>query len=123
MKECISDGCSKPARNPSMNKTTGKWSYPAKCNTCNNMISKFGITTPQRDQMLEEQDYSCMICDSPIEFIGVRGASKHSAAVDHCHTHGHVRGILCAACNLGLGHFFDSPELLRNAANYLEESQ
>jgi hypothetical protein len=42
--------------------------------------------------------------------------------VDHCHTGGHVRGIICNECNRGLGYFRDSPNALRNAASYLEES-
>ena len=43
-----------------------------------------------------------------------------SPVVDHDHQTGYVRGGLCSNCNLGLGHFKDSPELLRLAALYLE---
>lgn len=42
--------------------------------------------------------------------------------VDHCHTTGKIRGLLCDDCNQGIGHFRDSPDLLRRAADYLEES-
>lgn len=42
--------------------------------------------------------------------------------VDHCHTGGHVRGVLCAACNKTLGLMKDSPERLRKAAEYLEKT-
>ena len=45
-----------------------------------------------------------------------------SVVVDHDHKTGYVRGGLCTACNFGLGHFKDSPELLRLAALYLEGS-
>lgn len=44
-------------------------------------------------------------------------------AIDHCHDSGKVRGLLCDACNLGLGKFEDSPELLRRAADYLERAR
>lgn len=40
--------------------------------------------------------------------------------VDHCHTCGMLRGILCRKCNLGLGWFNDSIECLRAAIQYLE---
>jgi len=43
-----------------------------------------------------------------------------SVVIDHDHKTGDVRGGLCQNCNLGLGHFKDSPELLRLAALYLE---
>jgi hypothetical protein len=45
-----------------------------------------------------------------------RGPRVH---VDHCHISGKVRGVLCQNCNLGLGHFHDTPEKLERAAAYL----
>jgi hypothetical protein len=41
--------------------------------------------------------------------------------LDHDHSTGKVRGILCRSCNLLLGHAKESPARLRGAANYLEE--
>jgi hypothetical protein len=47
---------------------------------------------------------------------------EEKACIDHDHETGKPRGILCRMCNLGLGHFKDSPELLRKAAEYLERT-
>ena len=40
-------------------------------------------------------------------------------SMDHCHKTGLFRGWLCSACNVSLGGFKDSPELLRAAISYL----
>jgi hypothetical protein len=41
-------------------------------------------------------------------------------AVDHCHTTGKVRGLLCSTCNTALGSFQDNPAYLKAAIHYLE---
>jgi hypothetical protein len=53
----------------------------------------------------------CIICGE---------TQERRLAIDHDHSTGVVRGALCNRCNLGLGHFRDRPDLLRNAALYLE---
>lgn len=40
--------------------------------------------------------------------------------IDHDHVTGHIRGLLCHRCNVGIGLLDDNPELLRDAAAYLE---
>jgi hypothetical protein len=54
----------------------------------------------------------CPICECDISMF------KH---IDHSHKTGEVRGALCKLCNMGLGTFRDSPDLLRRAAVYLEK--
>ena len=50
--------------------------------------------------------------------------TKHTErwVLDHCHTTDQFRGYICSPCNLGLGHFDDSPALISAALNYLLES-
>jgi hypothetical protein len=74
----------------------------------------YGISRVEYDRMLAEQCGRCAICGNlPAE-------GKH-LRVDHCHNSHLVRGLLCDSCNLGLGKFYDNPDLLAAAAKYLRE--
>lgn len=52
----------------------------------------------------------------------VCGRRTARMAIDHCHTSGRVRGLLCKDCNLVLGWMNDDPKRLRALADYLERS-
>lgn len=66
-------------------------------------------------ELLKRQPNVCAICGGkPKELMGLH--------VDHCHTLGHDRGLLCMNCNVGLGFFGDNPARLREAAQYLERN-
>jgi hypothetical protein len=43
--------------------------------------------------------------------------------VDHCHTTGFVRGLLCFNCNAALGHVGDSADRLTKLIEYLHRSK
>ena len=94
------------------------------CKLCSNLRTNYGITTPQRDAMLKQQKYKCKICTSPIEFLGtIHTLGKHVAVVDHCHTNGHIRGILCGSCNTLLGKMQDSTKVLQGFIDYLNSNK
>lgn len=76
----------------------------------------YGITPQQFKTRLEDQGFKCAVCSSDVP--GGKGTWK----VDHCHSSGEVRGLLCNGCNVGLGHFKDSPSALRSAASYVENA-
>jgi hypothetical protein len=79
--------------------------------------NKYGLTVDQLDQMRLQQNNCCKICS--VQFPSDRW-HKSSMHVDHCHSTGKVRGLLCRECNQGIGKFRDSPDLLRLAILYLE---
>lgn len=73
---------------------------------------KYGVDINKYNEMLQECNYQCMICNQ----LHTEDKPLH---IDHCHTTGQIRGLLCNKCNQGLGFFKDSTILLNNAINYL----
>lgn len=75
-----------------------------------NRKSRYGITAETYETLVKEQNGKCAICKTEAIY-----------AVDHCHTSGEIRGLLCLKCNLMIGYAKDNPELLRAGAEYLED--
>ena len=70
------------------------------------------------EKALVIQNNCCAICGK--EFVIKEG--RKGPCADHAHTvPPKPRGMLCSYCNWGLGMFFDNPQLLREAALYLEK--
>jgi hypothetical protein len=73
------------------------------------------------EQMLNDQDHSCAICNA------TEPAGQGGWHVDHDHAccpgekscGACVRSLLCHNCNQGMGNFFDDPDRLLAAATYL----
>lgn len=78
---------------------------------------KFGLTLDDLSSLYIEQNSSCAICG-----ISEKDHGKY-LAIDHCHQTGRVRGLLCMACNTGLGNFKDRADLLALAIQYLKGKQ
>lgn len=72
----------------------------------------FNMEPEAYSALLAEQGGACRICRRP-------PAQKRRLEVDHSHSTGKIRGLLCGNCNRGLGLFQDSPTILRLAADYL----
>lgn len=70
---------------------------------------KYGLTTEQWDEMVLNQGGMCAICDQ-----------EEKLSVDHNHSNGRIRALLCAKCNCAIGLFRDSSDLLVKATRYLE---
>jgi len=80
-------------------------------------LAKYDLTPADYDAMLAAQGGACACCGATANANGKR------LFVDHDHSTGAVRGILCHHCNSGIGHFKDSPALLRGAIAYLKRAQ
>ena len=81
------------------------------------LTHKFGITTKDYDRMLIEQNNCCAICFST--YTGDKRSKNFH--VDHCHATEKVRGLLCSACNKGLGLFSESEQKLKSAIEYVRK--
>jgi hypothetical protein len=75
-------------------------------------MKKYGLTLDTFAEMVERQGGLCAICKQPTK----------DWAIDHCHSSGQVRGLLCRHCNMGLGCFRDSIPSLAAAIRYLSGS-
>ena len=82
------------------------------------LTRKFGISLSKYSEMLAQQGNKCAICGQPETHM--RGGKVKALAVDHNHTTGAVRGLLCSDCNTGLGKFKDSRSVLKAAIAYLD---
>lgn len=81
-----------------------------------NLVRSYGITQEQREAMEKEQGGLCASCGNPPRGRG------HTAKlfVDHCHTTGRVRGLLCHPCNVALGLLRDDPARIRALLAFVE---
>lgn len=83
------------------------------------LFRKYGLTTEDYDSFVSSQHGRCAICK---ELPTGSNCKNGILSVDHNHTTNEVRGLLCDSCNMGLGKFSDNPQILREAANYVENT-
>lgn len=72
-------------------------------------LRMYNITYHDYMHMQNVQDGKCAICENE--------SVKERLSVDHCHTTGKVRGLLCRSCNRALGIIGDAN--MGRAAAYL----
>lgn len=82
------------------------------------LLRDFGISLSEYNKLLALQKGVCAICHHA-ERVS-RGGKLKRLAVDHDHSTGKIRALLCQHCNQAIGKMRDDPALLRAAAEYLE---
>lgn len=89
-----------------------RFGHAYECKECGDLRKRQRIGMKlSADQLMVLQEISgCEVC-----------GDDHQLGVDHNHSTGNVRGILCGRCNKGLGLLRDDPAILRNLAKYVEE--
>lgn len=76
---------------------------------------KYNMSLEDYESMKQAQNECCKICGEHESNV-----RQKRLFVDHDHTTGKVRALLCDKCNKGLGHFCDSAKNLENAVEYLK---
>jgi hypothetical protein len=82
-------------------------------------LRQYGLSIEDWEDIFNKQNGVCAICNLP-ETVIDKG-TKRRLAVDHCHSTGKIRGLLCTKCNKGIGLLNDSPEILDKASAYLRK--
>lgn len=72
---------------------------------------KYNLTEEQYGVMVLQQSNKCLICGDEVDLV-----------VDHDHSTGKIRGLLCHTCNIGLGMFKDNIENLERSIEYLKNN-
>jgi len=83
--------------------------------------TRYHITPDRYDQMVAIQNNCCAICGQPEKALHNKTKKIQKLAVDHNHTTGEVRGLLCQDCNRGIGKFHENVSSLENAIKYLQK--
>ena len=84
---------------------------------------KYDITVDRYNEMFIDQRGLCLICNEPERTQNAKSGKTLWLAVDHCHTSGKVRGLLCSKCNTALGLFKDNTKNLQGAIKYLKKQK
>ena len=80
----------------------------------NNRFSRYkDFSKEQYEEMYKQQNGKCSLCNKM--YIQLH--------IDHCHSTGIVRGLLCSSCNSALGKFGDNIEGLQKAIDYIKKSE
>jgi hypothetical protein len=99
--------CTAPVRR------SAKW-----CDACRPLatrLQQYKLTIADFEQLKAKQHGRCAICERhPTDEFGL--------VVDHCHTTGVVRGLLCGSCNKALGMLGDTSHALARALEYVSKS-
>ncbi|MDH6460136.1 hypothetical protein M2302_000287 [Micromonospora sp. A200] len=108
-----------------------RWAAGPEATRASDLWRKYRMRPADYDALRAEQDYRCAICRTHEDDIttsrggrprldGSKAAEAFKLVVDHCHTTGRVRGLLCNRCNFLIGKAGESEATLISAIAYLK---
>lgn len=78
--------------------------------------SRYGLTKQRYNEMLEEQNHGCAICERHEDEF------SKDLFIDHCHDTDVVRGLLCPTCNNFLRTNVNLTKMIDKAKEYVSRS-
>lgn len=88
--------------------------YISKCKFCTNLYTH-DITYSKYLEIATKQNHQCSLCE--------RNLSDVKINIDHDHTTGQVRGILCKGCNISLGTIEKSLDSVKSQLEFIERQR
>ena len=82
------------------------------------LLYRYNITLEKYNEMYIAQNKRCLICNTEFPLGTLKGL-----CVDHNHSTGEVRALLCMSCNRTLGKVEKNPELINNMIKYISGGQ
>lgn len=73
----------------------------------------YGIDRIEYEILLKQQKECCAICSKTL--------SVKETHIDHCHSTGAIRGLLCGRCNQAIGLLDEDIEKIHAAAEYIKD--
>ena len=114
----------------------GKYRKSSRCKPCHNeydyksdknskLKKAYGITLNDYYELLSKQNNRCAICNvnNNGKYRKLANGQSVAFAVDHCHTTGKIRGLLCSDYNTGIGLLKDNVNFLESAIKYLNKNR
>jgi hypothetical protein len=89
----------------------GKVKEPSLKQRRDKAVKSGGLRPDEYEDLIAWQDSKCAICLKD---------KDEQLSIDHNHSTGRIRGLLCGDCNRGLGLFKDNIATLKSAIEYLQ---
>ena len=83
----------------------------------------YGMSQEDYDLLLKHQNYRCKICSVSTQELEEKYPTTYhkKLVVDHCHSSGNVRALLCHHCNIFVGYLETKEKVLNEALKYIDE--
>lgn len=79
----------------------------------------YNLSWNEYTTLLKNQENACAICYKPLKLHKGIDLPIDVACVDHCHTTGRIRGLLCSHCNSAIGLLKEDKRVLKRIVKYL----